>query len=77
MPRKTHTNFMRATIWTPTMRTDVGGTPAVVIETAFGALAGRPRARAALLKALTERAERFAEWEAKNPDGLIEKDTTK
>lgn len=68
-----HTNYMKATIWTPTMRSDVEGTPAGVIEMAFGALVGRPKARAALMQALKERDERVTAWEAENPDELIEK----
>lgn len=73
MATKRHNNHMKATIWTPTMRSDVEGTPAGVIEMAFGALTGRPKARAELLQKLNERAERIAKWEAENPDQIIEK----
>jgi hypothetical protein len=38
MGRTTNTNRMKATIWTPTMRSEVDGTPDGVIPMAFYAL---------------------------------------
>lgn len=73
MPRATHTNYMRATLWTPTMKSEMSGTPAGVIEMAFGALIGRPKARAVLMKSLQERCEHFERYEANDPSCMIEK----
>lgn len=77
MPRQTHTNFMRATIWPPTIKIESEGTPAGVISTAFHALANRPKARAALLEELRVLDANFTQHEADNPDQSHEKDTTK
>jgi len=46
-----HTNFMRATIWTPTMKLETSGSPDSGIVTAFHALTSAKR-RAACLKSL-------------------------
>lgn len=75
MPAKRHTNHMKATIWTPTMRSDCSGTPAGVIAHAFHALNGRPKTRAALMKTLQTLDTEFKDFEARNPATLDEKDT--
>lgn len=73
MPRKaTHPNFMRATIWTPTVKIESSGSPAAVIESAFHALARRPKARAALLKNLEVLDGEFKDFEARNPNDTHE-----
>jgi hypothetical protein len=50
MPAK-HTNHMKATVWTPTMRSDVEGTPDGVIPQAFWAL-DTPKRREACIAEL-------------------------
>lgn len=74
MPAKPkHTNFMRATIWTPSMRIDSEGSPAAVVETAFHALVNRPRRRAVLMDALRALDAEFTKVEAEHPENIIEK----
>lgn len=51
MPRQRYTYFMRATIWTPTMKMQSEGSPDGVITTAFHAVQGHDK-RAKLLESL-------------------------
>ena len=59
-----HTNWMKATVWTPTMRSDSEGTPDSVISCAFYALRS-PARRAACIAELQKIDARMTELEAK------------
>ncbi len=61
---KPHTYHMKATVWTPTLRSDMSGTPHDCILSAFWALAGRPQTRAKLLDGLREQDVKMREREA-------------
>lgn len=65
---KTHTNYMRATVWTPTMKMEISGRPEDCIESAFYAL-DTPERRAKCIKELQETDAKMTAHEGAKVEG--------